>query len=133
MIGRTLLAAAILLLPGAASAQKACDQFRTAQTTGPTVRTERVAAIANQRIYLCGYMIMRGLGAQDLEFELTSGTGRDCGTNTQIVIPRMLVPPQGIVNRIAYAAGERAPPGNAMCLQTWGTGPVTSIFYWAQF
>jgi len=126
------LAALLLLLPSAAYAQKVCDQTRTAQTNGPTVRTERVAALAGKRVYICGYMIMRGLGGQDLEFELTSGTGRDCQTNTQIVIPRMLIPPQGIVNRIPYA-GEKTGPAEAMCLQTWGTGPVTSVFYWAQY
>lgn len=127
------LLVALLLLPGSALAQKACDQYKTAQTTGPSARAERVPAIANKRIYLCGYIIMRGVGAQDLEFEVTSGTGRDCQNNTAIVIPRMLIPPQGIVNRIGTASGESGPLGHAMCLQTWGTGPVTSIFYWAQF
>jgi hypothetical protein len=64
---------------------------------------------------------------------LSAGTGVNCATNHVIIIPRTDVPPAGIVNRIATASGETAPAGNAMCLQTWGTGSVSSVFYWAQF
>lgn len=121
------------LSAGAAFAQKTCDQFRSNITTASMSRTEKVAAIPNKRIYLCGYVIVRASGSADLEFELSTGTGRDCVTNNVLIIPRMDVPANGLVNRIPYAAGEVTPPGNAMCLQTWGAGSVTSIFYWAQF
>jgi hypothetical protein len=95
--------------------------------------TEKVTEMPNKKIYLCGYMIIRASGGQDLEFQLTSGTGVACGTNTTVILPRMDVPLSGIVNRIAVAAGEVTPAGHAMCLQTWGNGSVTSVFYWAQF
>lgn len=132
---QTALVAALLiaLTSGAASAQKACDQFRANTTTAPSAVTEKVAAIANKKIYLCGYMIVPSSTGGPFEFELTAGTGRDCAINRITIIPRMSIPVSGIVNRIPYAAGESAPPSNAMCLQTWGTGPVTSVFYWAQF
>jgi hypothetical protein len=136
---RTFLAAAalLLLLPAPASAQKMCDQVRTNITTAPAVMTEKVAAMPNKRIYLCGYMIVRA-GTDppgDLQFQIVSGTGRDCGTNRTVIIPQMAVPASGVlVNRIAYAAGEKTPPGHAICLQVFGAGPaLISTFYWAQF
>jgi hypothetical protein len=129
MMTKFIALAALLLLPGMAYAQKQCDQYRTAQTTGPTGPTERVAGVPNKRIYICGYMIMRGLGGADLEFQMTSGQGTNCNGNTQVIIPRLLIPVNSIVNRVAEAASERTLPGHAICLQTWGTGPVTSIFY----
>jgi hypothetical protein len=138
MIRTTLLAAAaLLLLPGAASAQKMCDQVRTNTTTSPAPLTEKVAAVPNKRIYLCGYMIVRaGVDPPgDLQFQIVSGTGRDCLSNKNIIIPQMAVPASGVlVNRIAYAAGEKTPPGHAICLQVFGNGPaLISTFYWAQF
>jgi len=123
----------LLFLSSESFAAAPCNQFRASITTGAMGMTEKVAAIPNKRIYLCGYLIIRASGGQDLEFELTSGTGVLCATNKTTIIPRMDVPIGGIVNRIPVAAGEFTAPGHAMCLQTWGTGSVTSIFYWAQF
>jgi len=123
----------VALTTGAASAQRTCDQFRASTTLAPSVVTEKVAAITNKKIYICGYMIVPSSTGGPFEFELTTGRGTDCSTGKTIIIPRMSVPASGIINRIPYAAGESAPPGQAVCLQTWGTGPVTSVFYWAQF
>jgi len=67
-----------------------------------------------------------------LDFEISTGTGGNCVNNKVLLIPRMTVPSNGIVNRIPYV-GQRTEPGGAVCLQTWGNGSVTSIFYWAQF
>ena len=135
---RTLLAAVALLplLTGAAAAQKMCDQVRTNITTAPTPITEKVAGKPNQRIYLCGYMIVRsGVGGQDLQFELSSSTGTNCALNRAVILPKMNLPASGVlVNRIAYVAGEKTPPGHAMCLEVFGSGAgVVSTFYWAQF
>lgn len=117
-----------------AFAAKECDQYRASITTGAMGVTEKVAAIPNKRIYLCGYMIIPSSGSgSSLDFELSAGTGVACAGNHLIIIPRTDVPPAGIVNRIATASGETAPAGYAMCLQTWGTGSVSSVFYWAQF
>jgi hypothetical protein len=132
------LAAFFLLFvpPGEAWAQRTCDQYRAAITSIPVATpTERVPGVANKRIYLCGYIIMPDSAAagQSVEFELTSGTGTNCATNKITMIPRMRVPPNGIVNRVAFASGEITAPGAAVCVQTWGSGSLTSIFYWAQF
>jgi hypothetical protein len=127
---------ALLVLWLAASqafAAKECDQFRASITTGTMGVTEKVAAIPNKRIYLCGYMIIRASGGQDLEFQLTSGTGVGCATNTTVILPRMDVPLSGIVNRLPIPAGEVKADVHAMCVQALGNGSVTSVFYWAQF
>ena len=132
------LAAFFLLFvpPGEAWAQRTCDQYRAAITSVPIAApVERVPGVAGKRIYLCGYILMPSSPAagQSIEFELTTGTGTNCATNKTTMIPRMSVPATGIVNRIAYASGETTAQGAAVCLQTWGSGSVTSIFYWAQF
>jgi hypothetical protein len=130
---RVVLLLLLLLWPTVVMAQKPCDQARGAITSGVVAPVERVAGIAGKRIYLCGYVIMRASGGPGLEFEITSGTGTNCSTGKTVMIPRMDVPIGGLVNRIPYAAGEKTAPGHSVCLQTWGTGSVTSIFYWTQF
>jgi hypothetical protein len=130
----SLVATLLYVLAGqGAFAQKACDQFRASTTLAPSVVTEKVAAITNKKVYICGYIIVPSATGGPFEFELSTGRGTDCATSRSIIIPRMSVPVSGIVNRIPYAAGESAPAGQAVCLQTWGTGPVSSVFYWAQF
>lgn len=121
------------LLASPAAAQKTCDKFRSAITTTQLGPVERVPAAGSNRIYLCGYALWPNPPGQTLEFQITSGTGTNCAANTTVIIPRVSMPAGGIVNRIAYAAGEFTPPGHAVCLQTFGSGSITSIFYWAQF
>lgn len=129
------LLALLMLLAGPAAAQRTCDQARAAITAG-TVATpsERVAGLPNKRIYICGWIVMPVTppAAASLDFEITTGTGSNCATNKVILVPRMTVPSGGIVNRIPYV-GQKTELGAAVCLQTWGNGSVTSIFYWAQF
>jgi hypothetical protein len=137
MIARAALAAAaaLLLLPGAASAQKMCDQVRTNLTTAPAAISEKVAGKPNQRIYLCGYMIVRdGPAGQDLYFVVSSGTGTNCAVGKTIILPKMAIPASGVlVNRIAYTA-EKTAPGQSVCLEVFGTGvSLVSSFYWTQF
>lgn len=131
-----LLAALLLMAAGPAAAQRTCDQYKGAITAVPVASpVERVPGIAGKRIYLCGYIVMPSSDAagQAVEFELTRGTGTNCAANRQVMIPRIRVPAGGIINRTPFATGETTAAGEAVCLQTWGTGSITSIFYWAQF
>lgn len=135
MMVRALLAAALLLLPVAAWAQKMCDQVRTNLTTAPAAIAVKVPGKPNQRIYICGYMIVRdGPAGQDMQFEISSGTGTNCSVGKTIILPKMSIPPSGVlVNRIAYT-GERTGPGESICLEVFGTGvSLVSSFYWTQF
>jgi hypothetical protein len=138
MIARALSAAALLLLflSGTATAQKMCDQVRTNITAAPAAISEKVPGIPNKRIYLCGYMIVRSGSAagQDLQFEISSGTGTNCSVGKAIILPKMSLPSSGeLVNRIAYTA-EKTPPGHSICLEVFGSGTsLVSSFYWTQF
>lgn len=130
------LLALLMLLAGPAAAQRTCDHYRSAITAAPVASpVEQVPGLAGKRTYLCGYIIMPSTDAagQSVEFELTTGTGLNCATNRQVMIPRMRVPSGGIVNRTTFASGEVTGQGEAVCLQTWGSGSITSVFYWAQF
>ena len=132
--GKAALLVLLLLLPCKAMAQRPCDQSRASITTGTVGPIEKVTGDPKKRIYICGYIIMPVAPPPggDLDFQLTTGTGTNCATNSVILMPRMHVPTSGIVNRITYAS-EATPPGHSVCLQTWGTAAVTSVFYWAQF
>lgn len=138
MIARLLwAAAALVLLPAAASAQKMCDQVRTNTTSAPAAISVKVPGKPNQRIYLCGYMIVRTAAqpaGQDLQFEISSGGGVNCATGKNLILPKMSLPSSGeLVNRIPYTA-EKTAPGDSICLEVFGSGPsLVSSFYWTQF
>jgi hypothetical protein len=136
MLARVLwAAAAIVLLPFAASAQKMCDQVRTNTTTAPAAIAVKVPGKPNQRIYLCGYMVVRdGPSGQDLDFEVSAGGGTDCAIGKTLIIPKMSIPASGVlVNRIPYTA-EKTNPGDSICLEVFGSGvTLVSSFYWTQF
>jgi len=128
--------AILILLPfaSAAFAQRLCDQARNSTAVGTINLVERVPAVAGQRVYLCGYMLARTGAGTDLEFELVSGTGLNCSQNAVTILGPMTLPANTVVvNRIPYAAGEKTEIGHALCLRTFGTGQLTSVFYWAQF
>ena len=132
------LLALLLLLAGPAAAQRMCDQTRAAVTSVPVPNpTERVPGLPGKRVYLCGYMLLPSTSPPtQIEFEVTAGQGSDCGPvgARTVLIPRIALPSTGIVNRVAYTAGEMTKPGQSVCLQTWGTGgSISSIFYWTQF
>jgi hypothetical protein len=111
-----------------------CDQWRSNTTTGASAITEKVAAVAGKRIYLCGFVLIHSGTSADFSFQLLTGTGRDCVSNQSVLLNSIPMPPNTvIVNRIPFATGESTPPGQAVCVQTFGTGSLTTIFYWAQF
>lgn len=114
-------------------AQKGCDQFNAGEGFGTNPAVVRVEGKPGTSVYLCGYVIIHTQGAE-VQFELFSGLGNNCETDTVIILPKMAVGPGfRIVNRIPYAYGEFTKPGHSLCTQTFGDGTVYTIFYWAQY
>jgi hypothetical protein len=76
-------------------------------------------------------MIVRNGSAagQDLQFEISSGSGVNCATGKTIILPKMSIPSSGeLVNCIPYTA-EKTGPG-----EVFGSGTsLVSSFYWTQF
>jgi len=81
-----LVLLAAVTLADEAVAQKGCDRFSAAEVTGTNPPIVRVSGLEGKSVYLCGYVIIHS-GGTALEFELTSGIGDNCQTNTTILIP----------------------------------------------
>jgi hypothetical protein len=132
MVRLALSALLLLVLSLPAHAQTSCDQFRGVTQVGPSPITERIPAVAGERVYLCGYMLIHS-GGPDLDLEISTGTGTNCATNKTLLLPRLSLPGgSAVVNRNPFA-GEYTPVGNAVCTETFGSGTLTAVFYWAQF
>lgn len=123
----------VMVLVNCAWAQKGCDKFNAGTGSGTNPAVERVFGKPGESVYLCGYVIMHVQGSA-VEFELSSGLGNNCATDTVVILPRMAVAPGfSLVNRIPYAYGEFTKPGYSLCTQTFGNGAIYTIFYWAQY
>jgi hypothetical protein len=130
MIARALRALLLLFLSGTAMAQKMCDQVRTNITAALAAISEKVAGVPNQRIYLCGYMILHNGSATGPDLRLKSHpaapTARSARHSSYQRCPyRRLVRYQPHV----YTA-EKTAPGAAVCLEVFGSGTsLVSSFY----
>lgn len=128
---RLLLALGLLFaLSFPAQAQRACDQATPFQHATATARTALIPGVAGQRIYYCGFMIAQK--GQALDLQITYGTGVNCGTNTHGSLVYSLPNDFALVNRIENV-GPHTDLGESLCVQTFGTGALTGVIYWAQF
>src|SRR4249920_2197070 len=113
---------ALLALTSGANAQHACDRmvgFKHAIPTGPV---EIVPAVANQRVYYCGFTITAK--GNTLDLILTTGTGTNCADNNTPLTPRMEFPNDFALSSRQESVGPYSESGYAMCLQTIGQGTL---------
>jgi|SRR6516164_2905925 hypothetical protein len=129
-----VIAALFLLLftaPAMAQARQ-CDQavgFQHATATGPV---EIVPGIAGQRIYPCGFSLMeRGAALSFRIFGAQPGT--NCTVEGTTFTPTLDVPNDVQFNNRVATVGPASAEGNALCIQTIGTGALSGVVYFAQF
>ncbi len=130
---RIILAAILLVgLCGTAEAQRACDKttsFKHINATGPI---EVVPAVADKRIYFCGFTITQK--GNTLDMIVMVGQGVNCATNTVAITPQMEFPNDFALTTRAETVGPNSPPGYALCIQTLGTNAkLGGLIYYAQF
>lgn len=106
-----------------------CNKIATL-AAGPTSITQVIAAVTNQRVFICGWHITN-TGATGT-FSFQNGTGSNCGTNTVTIIPA-----QNVTSTAPSADHEQFatfdnPISAAFCI-TPSVATIAGIIYYAQF
>jgi len=128
-----LVAALLTAVPRPAHAQIpiACTNAAVydASTNGAT---QLVAAIANARIYVCGYVIW---SAATANVGLQSGTGTNCGTGTANLTPayRMASTTGVGVTVMGNYQGLSTALNQALCISSSAGVAVQAMVYFVQY
>jgi hypothetical protein len=130
-----LVIAALFLLLSVMPAQtqtRACDSQTPFQHLVPTGPVEIVVGKPGQRVYPCGFVLSQK--GNTLDFKIwASPPGSSCGIDDEDFAPQMALPTDvQLVNRIPTVAGSTK-EGYSLCIQTFGSGALTGVIYWAQF
>jgi len=99
-------------------------------SSGATTSTA-VAAITGRLISVCGYSASAGAAAGT--FQLITGQGATCGTQTATITPVVPLPINGTVVDHTSAAWVTLPSLGNLCVAITGTGPVSYNIYYSQF
>lgn len=100
-------------------------------SAGATAITQIVALVSGQAIHICGYDINAGAAAGT--FQLTVGTGSNCGTNTTNVTPAFSLGINGVLSSRNTSVWYSSPAGYALCYTITGTGPVNAVVSYGQY
>ena len=99
-------------------------------TGGATPITQQIAGVAGQSIHVCGYAINAGAAAGT--FQLTVGTGTNCGTNTLNITPVYSLGVNGVLVDRTVSAWYSSPSGYSLCYTITGTGPMNVLVTYHQ-
>jgi len=100
-------------------------------SAGATAITQIVAAVAGRAIHICGYDINAGAAAGT--FQLSTGTGANCGTGTTSITPAFSLAINGVLSARNTTVWYSTPQGNALCYTITGTGPVQALVSYGQY
>lgn len=99
-------------------------------SSGATVGVA-VAPITGQQISICGFIAAAGAAAGT--FQLITGTGATCATQTATITPVIPLPINGNITDHTSSAWASIPPLSNLCISITGTGPISYNIYYAQF
>jgi hypothetical protein len=100
-------------------------------SAGATAITQIVAPVAGQSLHLCGYDLNTGAAAGT--FQLSIGTGSNCGTGTTSVTPAFSLGVNGVLVSRPGGVWYSSPVGSALCYTITGTGPMNALVSYGQF
>jgi hypothetical protein len=132
IVDSAVFAAALLFLASlpAAARTAPCDKTASFAYAAPTLDV-LVSGVAGQRIYPCGFTVMQKGPA--LDFQLSTGTGPSCSLAKNNITPVYSVPNDfAVVSRIERV-GPSSAVGESLCIQTFGSGNLSGVVYYAQF
>jgi len=90
-----------------------------------------IAAVSGQLISVCGFNATAG--AATGTFQLITGQGATCATQTATITPTIPLPINGNVTDHTSNAWVTVPSLGNVCVVITGTGPVSYNIYYAQF
>jgi hypothetical protein len=100
-------------------------------SAGATAMTQQVAAVAGQRVVVCGYVLNAGAAAAS--FQLSAGTGTNCNVSNVALTPTFSLPINGVIANRGVTVGETTAVGSALCYTITGTGPMNAVVYYDQY
>jgi hypothetical protein len=100
-------------------------------SAGATAITQAVAPVAGQAVHLCGFDINAGAAAGT--FQLSVGTGTNCGTGTLNVTPAFSLGINGVLSSRNTTVWYSTPQGSALCYTITGTGPINAVVSYGQY
>jgi len=108
----------------------ACNQrFQVSQ--GAVALTRIVTGTATTSISICGYS--SNAGAAAATWQLSFGTGTNCGTGTTAITPVFSLGINGVLVDHNIYAFFTLPQNTDLCLVTTGTGPLQIMVFYGQF
>jgi hypothetical protein len=128
-----LVAALLTAIPRPAHAQIPISCTNTAVYDASTNgATQLVAASANARIYVCGYVIW---SAATANVGLQSGTGTNCGTGTVNLTPayRIASTTGAGITALGNYQGLSTTLNQALCINSSAGVAVQAMVYYAQY
>lgn len=97
---------------------------------GVTGVTQIVAAVAGQRVFTCGWHVTNTASAGT--FQISMGTGSNCGTNNVVLTPVLNVsntaPSTDHIDFVIFQTGQ----GQALCFNP-SVATIAALVYAAQF
>lgn len=103
---------------------------RTAPGASAAATTLVITGSAGGVIHLCGWDVSATAAAT---FQIITGTGATCGTNTVNVTAAHALTGSNVINSSGATPGRfSAPAGNSICVIVTGTGPVQWTIYYTQ-
>lgn len=110
------------------------NRFQVSQ--GAVALTKIVSGVTGTQITICGYAANAGAAAAT--FQLSYGTGTNCGTNTTAIVPVYSLAINGVMvdhNPYAMFTVPQFTSGviSDLCLVTTGTGPLAITVWYGQF
>lgn len=126
---------------GIAFAPRYCDKTAQITTLGTTVTVQQIAAVASQKIYICGYFVLASTATTAVTLKWTEGTGSNCVTGQTNVTPAIFTTPISAPTTANFTLGPwgggalawTTTAADALCItQSSGTNSTTLsgvIFY----
>lgn len=119
-----------VLVPDRPALSQPAQCGRTSPGASAAATTLVITGQAGSVIHLCGWDVTASAAST---FQIVTGTGATCGTNTVNITAAHVMTGQNTINTSAATPGRfSAPAGNSICVIVTGTGPVQWTIYYTQ-
>jgi len=114
-----------------ALAQRQCNQLTPFSHTVPTGPVVAVPGDPTKQIYYCGFTLASKTNT--LDFKIWASEAPDCSRQSIPLTPQWSLPNAFALNNRIETTGAASNYGSTLCFQTFGSGTLTGVIYWAQY